>query len=107
MDDSVQVFLSCCQGVLQGDALLLEQLRAQGFVCAIGSWDFSLPALHAYLSAGQGTDYRRWLQRLYASDINARLRDLGAEIVILDNRGKVDLSLYGLRRLADCGLAEG
>jgi hypothetical protein len=99
MNDPVQNFLSCCQGVLQGDALLLEQLRAQGFVCAIGSWDFSLPALHAYLNTGQGMDYRLWLQRLYASDINARLAELGAAIVILDNRGKVDLSLYGLRRL--------
>jgi hypothetical protein len=100
MNDPVQNFLSCCAGVLQGDAQLLEQLRAQGFVCAIGSWDFGLPALHAYLSAGQGTDYRLWLQRLYASDINTRLGELGAEIVILDNRGKLDLSLYGLRRLA-------
>lgn len=107
MDDSVQVFLSCCQGVLQGDTQLLEQLHAQGFVCAVGYWEFSLSTLHAYLSAGPGAEYRRWLQRLYASDINARLAELGAEIVILDNRGKVDLSLYGLRRLADCGLAEG
>ncbi|MDP3815648.1 hypothetical protein [Pseudomonas sp.] len=99
MNDPVQNFLSCCQLVLQGDAVLLEELRAQGFVCAAGRWDFSLPALHAYLSGEGAVDYRHWLQRLYASDINARLREQGAAIVILDNRGKVDLSLYGLRRL--------
>lgn len=95
----MQNFLSCCERVLEGDGQLLEQLRAQGFVCAAGSWDFSLPALHAYLNGEGGEEYRRWMQRLYASDINARLSELGAEIAILDNRGKVDLSLYGLRRL--------
>ena len=99
MNDSVQGFLSCCQLVLQGDAQLLAQLRAQGFVCAAGRWDFSLPALHAYLSGEGDVDYRRWLRQLYASEINARLREQGAEIVILDNRGKLDSSLYGLRHL--------
>ena len=99
MSDEVERFLSCCQRVLHGDAPSLEQLRGHGFVCAPGRWEFSLPALHGYLSARQEGDYRRWLQRLYASDINARLRRLGAEIAILDNRGKVDASLYCLRHL--------
>lgn len=99
MNDEVRSFLSCCERVLHGDAQLLEQLRGHGFACAAGRWEFSLPALHGYLGGEHGGDYRRWLQRLYASDINARLRQLGAEIAILDNRGKADFSLYGLRRL--------
>ncbi len=104
MNDEVQDFLSCCRLVLQGDAQLLERLRARGFACAAGRWDFSLPALHVYLSEEGAVGYRLWLQRLYASDINTRLAELGAGIVILDNRGKVDLSLYGLRRLSLEGL---
>lgn len=99
MSDEVQSFLSCCERVLRDDAQLLEQLRAHGFACTAGRWEFGLPALHGYLGGGHGVAYRDWLQRLYASDINARLRQLGAEIAILDNRGKVDFSLYGLRRL--------
>ena len=99
MNDPRQRFLDCCEAVLRGDAQLLEQLRARGFSCEPGSWTFSLPELHRYLTARQGMDYRRWLKQLYASDINTRLRELGAEIVIVDNRGKVDTSLYGLRRL--------
>jgi hypothetical protein len=99
MNDPLQRFFSCCEAVLRGDAQLLEQLRAQGFSCEPGSWTFSLPELHRYLDAGQGMAYRLWLKQLYASDINTRLRQLGAEIVIVDNRGEVDESLYGLRRL--------
>lgn len=99
MGDEVRRFLSCCERVLHGDAQLLEQLRGHGFACAAGYWEFGLPALHGYLSGEHGGDYRRWLQRLYASDINARLRRLGAEIAILDNRGKVGASRYCLRRL--------
>lgn len=99
MSESLQRFIECCQAVLRGDAQMLEQLRAEGFTCAPGHWAFSLPELHRYLTAGQEMDYRRWLKQLYASDTNMRLRALGAEIVIVDNRGKVDASLYGLRRL--------
>jgi hypothetical protein len=99
MKDPLQRFFDCCEAVLCGDAQLLEQLRAYGFSCESGGWTFSLPELHRYLDARQGMAYRRWRKQLYASDINTRLRGLGAEIVILDNRGKVDASLYGLRRL--------
>ncbi|MDT4879085.1 hypothetical protein FQZ97_1147260 [compost metagenome] len=95
----MQIFLNCCERVLQGDAALLGQLRARGFACGAGRWEFSLPALHGYLVAENGVEYRHWQRRLYASDINTRLRQLGAEIAIVDNRGKVGSSLYCLRRL--------
>lgn len=89
----------CCARVLRGDRATLHRLRAAGFVCGMGFWAFGLPALHRYLCGdGQG-DYRGWLRQLYASDLNIRLRELGGEIVILDNRGKVDASGYCLRRL--------
>lgn len=99
MNDPLQRIFDCCEAVLRGDTQMLEQLRTYGFTCEPGHWAFSLPELHRYLDAGQGMDYRRWLKQLYASDINTRLRELGAEIAILDNRGKVGSSLYCLRRL--------
>src|SRR3990167_586987 len=100
MNDPRQRFLDCCEAVLRGDAQTLEQLRAQGFACEAGGWTFGLPELHGYLEVGQGMAYRRWLKQLYASDINTRLRELGAEIAMVDNRGRVAASRYGLRRLA-------
>jgi hypothetical protein len=99
MNDPLLRFFDCCEAVLRGEAQLLAQLRTHGFACEPGHWTFGLPELHRYLDAGQGTEYRLWLKQLYASDINTRLRRLGAEIVIVDNRGKVDASLYGLRCL--------
>ena len=99
MSEPLQRFFECCEAVLRGDAQMLEQLCAYGFTCAPGHWVFNLPELHRFLDAGQEMDYRLWRKQLFASDLNTRLRDLRAEIVIVDNRGKVDASLYGLRRL--------
>ncbi|HUE93960.1 hypothetical protein [Pseudomonas sp.] len=99
MHDLLQRFFACCEAVLRGDAQMLDQLRAYGFTCEPGHWTFSLPELHRYLTAGQEVDYRLWRKQLFASDLNTRLRVLGAEIAILDNCGKVDASLYGLRCL--------
>jgi hypothetical protein len=98
MSEAVEAFYAGCVRVLQGDAALIAQLQAQGFACEEGYWAFSLPAVQAWLE-GAGTDCQGWLKRLYASDFNARLKALGGEVVIAENRGKVDESLYCLRRL--------
>lgn len=103
MSQAVQAFLDCCQRVLGGDAALIEQLRAQGFACAPGEWRFTLPALHGFLApqlaADPALEYRAFIQQLFASSINQRLRERGAQIAIADNQGKVSASLYCLRRL--------
>lgn len=95
--------LACCQRVLRGEAEQLGQLQVAGFVCAPGSWQFELPALHGYLCRqlppGTGADYRAFLRQLYASDLNSRLAALGAQMVVLDNRGKVSRSRYALQPL--------
>jgi len=88
-----------CARVLRGDKATLHRLRAAGFVCEAGFWAFGLPALHCYIFGDSHDDYRGWLQQLYAGDLNTQLRELGGEIAILDNRGKVDASCYCLRRL--------
>lgn len=103
MAAAVAFFLRCCGRVLQGDEELLEQLRGHGFACGAGCWRFSLPALHAFLAERIGDDcpdYPRFRRQLFASDCNARLRSLGAEIAIADNHGKVDESLYVLQRIS-------
>lgn len=101
MTPAVQTFLDCCERILRGDAALIEQLRAQGFACTPASWTFSLPGLHAFLAPqladGEALEYRTFVRQLFASQINLRLREQGAEIAIADNRGKVSASLYCLR----------
>lgn len=102
MANAVVFFLNCCERVLQGEVALLEQLRAQGFACEAQSWNFTLPALHAFLAQHLGEqcpDYPTFRRQLFASDCNQQLQRLGAAIVIADNRGKVDESLYALQRL--------
>lgn len=103
MTAMVTAVLAYCEGVLRGDPEVLGQLRDNGFSCAEGYWEFSLPALHALLSSQlvvpADPGYSSFLKQLYASDINQRLAQQGAQIAIADNRGKVSESLYRLQRL--------
>lgn len=103
MNTPVGFFLGCCERLLRDDAELIALLRSQGFVCGPSAWQFSLPALHAFvrgqLAAEDALEYLQFRRQLFASDLNTRLRALGAQVVILYNRGKVDTSLYRLCRL--------
>jgi hypothetical protein len=89
--------------VLRAEQQILGQLTGAGFICAAGDWQFTLPALQQFLlsqmPAEQSTAYPQFIQQLYASDLNQRLRELGAEIALRDNQGKVHRSCYCLRRL--------
>lgn len=104
MSAAVQLFLDCCERILRGDGALIEQLHTAGFACAPAAWRFTLPALHGFLTpqlmADPALEYRVFVQQLFASSINQRLREHGAEIAIADNQGKVSASLYCLRRLS-------
>jgi hypothetical protein len=103
MPPAVALLLDCCQRVLRAEQPLIAQLTAAGFVCAAADWQFSLPAVNNFLLSqlpeGDAPEYRQFIQQLYASDLNQRLGELGAEIALLDNQAKVHRSLYGLRRL--------
>jgi len=104
MNTPVGLFLRCCGRLLDGDDALIVLLQARGFISAPGVWQFTLPSLHRFLqdqlAEGECPGYPVFRQMLFASDVNTRLRALGAEIVVVDNHAKVDSSLYGLRRLA-------
>ena len=100
MTDPIARFLHCCERILANDRACIEALQHQGFICEHGHWQFRLPALHAFLCGQESTRaYRDFRRQLLKSPINARLRDHGAQIVILENHGKLDASLYGLMRL--------
>lgn len=103
MSPVIALMFDCCQRVLRGDQQLLSQLRTAGFECAAGGWQFSLPDLHGFLQAQLPTDeccdYQQFIRRLYASDINHRLCEQGAEIALADNQGKIHRSRYCLRCL--------
>ena len=105
MAPAIVLLLDCCLRVLRAEPRLIAQLTAAGFVCAAADWQFSLPAVHKFLLTQLPVDvapeYRQFIRQLYASDLNQRLGELGAEITLLDNQGKVHLSRYRLRRLPD------
>jgi hypothetical protein len=89
--------------VLRAEQQILGQLTGAGFICAAGDWQFTLPAVHKFLltqlPVAAAPEYQQFVQQLYASDLNQRLHELGAEIVLSDNQGKVHRSRYCLRRL--------
>jgi hypothetical protein len=104
MAPSIALLFDSCQRVLGAEQELIAQLTAAGFVCSAGHWQFSLPALQQFLlsqlPAEQAVDYPLFVQQLYASDLNQRLRELGAEMALADNQGNIHQSRYCLRRLA-------
>jgi hypothetical protein len=104
MAPAIALLLDCCQRVLRAEQEFIGQLTAAGFVCTAGDWQFGLPAVHRFLLSQLPVDvapeYPQFVQQLYASDLNQRLRALGAEMALADNQGNIHLSRYCLRRLA-------
>jgi hypothetical protein len=103
MSPAIALLLDCCQRVLRAEQQLLDELTSTGFACAAADWQFTLPAVHKFLlrqlPADVAPEYRQFIRQLYASDLNQRLGELGAEIALADNQGKVHRSHYWLRRL--------
>jgi hypothetical protein len=78
MNTPLCFFLGCCERLLRDDVELIALLRGQGFICGAGEWQFSLSALHGFLSAqlavGECPEYRVFRQQLLVSDLNTHLR---------------------------------
>ena len=94
--------LAFFERVAQRDPALLGALRREArFGFAPGRWCFGLPDLHAFLqrrdAVFRSMDYTSFRTLLFDSPVNRAVRTRGAEIVIADNRGKVDRSRYALR----------
>lgn len=96
-----QALLTFFEQVARKDAARLDRLkREQRFSVDENRWCFTLPDLYRFLQlqddAFDGIDYRQFRRALFSSPIGRNLRSLGAEIVIAENRAKVDKSSYAL-----------
>lgn len=101
MQNLEQALVSFFARVARKDPHELQRLaREPRFCMEEGQWRFTLPDLHAFLQAHDAVfrpiDYKRFRKALYASPINQSIRPLGAEVIIADNRSKVDQSNYAL-----------
>jgi len=81
-----------------------EQLRAlgrhPGFDFASGCWQFRIPDLYAYLQRHEPgfepLGYSQFRKLLFGCPVNRSIAPFGAEVVIAENHGKVDRSVYAL-----------
>ena len=83
------------------DKTLLAQLQQiRGFTIDKTHWQFTLPDLYHFLHTGNtafaAIDYKEFRRLLFNTPVNELLRDYHAEVVISENKGKVDESSYAL-----------
>jgi len=85
----------------QDEILLASIVGNNTFNIKNGEWRFSLSALYHFLQKTdqtfEGLSYQEFKQKLYSSSINRDLSEIGAEVVIVDNKRKVEASIYALR----------
>ncbi len=77
----------------------LDKLRAAAFNIESNHWSFTLPGLYDYLRKYEAIgelEYNQFRQLLFSTPVNQSISAFGAKIVIVDNRGKTDRSIYAL-----------
>jgi hypothetical protein len=87
--------------VARKDKVQIDKLKQQQcFLVEQGRWCFTLPDLYSFLRQQDDvfryTDYKLFRRALFSSPINAIIRQFDAEVIIADNRAKVDHSRYAL-----------
>lgn len=96
-----QALISFFEQVVQKDEDQLKKLKQERcFSVEQERWCFTLPDLYFFLQRQDDVfnciDYKQFRQLIFNSPINQTVKSLGAEITIIDNRAKVDLSTYAL-----------
>ncbi len=96
-----QALITFFEQVAQKDKAQLKKLKQeQLFNVERERWCFTLPNLYCFLQhqdeAFSDIDYKQFRQLIFSSPINQNLKLYGAEIIIADNRAKVDQSSYAL-----------
>lgn len=96
-----QALLSFFERVARREEPALAGLRReQRFSVDERCWSFTLPDLHRFLQAQDEVfgrlDYRQFRRAIFNCPLNRVIQTLGAEIIIADNRAKVDESRYAL-----------
>ena len=89
--------------VAAGDEEIYDQLRSRFKSQVSGDrFHFTLPELYAFMTEQyemfRDVDYRRFRKALFKAPINAALQPMGALVVIIENKRKVDQTLYALER---------
>ena len=101
MQDIEQSLVTFFEKVAKKDKLLLDKLRReQTFSLNQERWCFTLPNLYNYLHQ-QDTDffdldYQQFRKYIFNAPINLSIKLIGAEVIISDNKSKVDNSHYAL-----------
>ena len=96
-----QALLSFFERVARRDERALQALSKESrFRVDERCWSFTLPDLHRFLQTqhevfGQ-VDYRQFRRSIFNCPLNQAMQWHGAEIVIAENRAKVDESRYAL-----------
>ncbi|VAW77965.1 hypothetical protein MNBD_GAMMA14-2111 [hydrothermal vent metagenome] len=87
--------------VARKDTARLKKLEQEPcFNVEQGRWCFTLPDLHVFLQRQDDVfsrvDYKQFRKLLFNSPVNQVVKPLGAEVIIIGNRAKVDKSRYAL-----------
>lgn len=96
-----QALVSFFEQVAQKEEIQMNKLRQESrFTLSCERWCFTLPDFYSFLQrqdvAFRAIEYRQFRRALFNSPINKTIKPYGAEIIIVDQRGKVDQSGYAL-----------
>jgi hypothetical protein len=101
MHTTKQTLISFFNQVAQKNKIQLENIKQEPcFELEQERWCFTLPNLHSFLQRQNNVfsyiDYKKFRQLIYSTPINQSVKVYDAEIIIIDNQGKVDKSTYAL-----------
>ena len=101
MHNMEQALVSFFENVAKKDTNLLNKLRQeQAFSVDQKNWCFTLPNLYEFLQKQDDEfcdiDYQQFRKLIFNTPINHSTKLHGAEIIIADNKNKVDNSCYAL-----------
>lgn len=101
MQSIEQALISFFVRAARKDKTQLDKLkREQRFLVGQERWCFTLPDLYSFLQRQddvfRGVNYKQFRRAIFNSPINQTVKSYGAEVIITDNRAKVDQSRYAL-----------
>jgi len=92
--------LSFFSGILKEDPELYARINAATTKIYFEQAElvFDLRSLYDFIFSSDELSFVEFKQLLYASELNKQLTSLGAKVVLVDNKGNINKSLYGLNR---------
>lgn len=101
MHTTKQTLIYFFEKAAQKNEVLLEKLNQEScFTVEQELWCFTLPNLHSFLQRQNNVfnhiNYKKFRKLIYSTPINQSVKVYDAEIIIIDNQGKVDKSTYAL-----------